>query len=135
MRNRMKQERNSNNFICKKRLLLFFDETLLDAPFLEELFLEVDLRPPLLDFLEADFLEELFFDADLDLPDLLAFLGTLAPDFLASDKPIAIACFREVTFLPLRPLFSFPRFSSCNALLTFLPAPFEYFAILLVFGC
>jgi len=33
-----------------------------------------------------------------------AFLGTFAPLSLASDKPIAIACFGSVTFFPLRPL-------------------------------
>jgi len=35
--------------------------------------------------------------------------GTFAPGFLASDKAMAMACLREVTFLPL-PLFSVPRF-------------------------
>ncbi|MBV8631179.1 MAG: hypothetical protein JOZ83_09670 [Silvibacterium sp.] len=36
--------------------------------------------------------------------------GTLAPSLRASDNPIAIACFGLVTFLPLRPDFSFPSF-------------------------
>ena len=31
----------------------------------------------------------------------------------ASDNPIAIACFGFVTFLPLRPDFSFPFFIAC----------------------
>ena len=33
------------------------------------------------------------------------FLGTLAPACRASERPMAMACFRLVTFLPLRPLF------------------------------
>jgi hypothetical protein len=84
----------------------------------------------------------LLFDAALVLPpeDLLAalllppdleapFLGTFSPRSLASDKPIATACLREVTFFPLRPLLSWPLFISCMASSTFLPAPFEYLAI------
>ena len=51
--------------------------------------------------------------------------GTLAPRSLASDKPIAMACLREVTFLPLRPLLSLPSFISCMASFTFLSAPLE----------
>lgn len=35
---------------------------------------------------------------------------------------MAMACFRLVTFLPLRPLFSLPRFISCISCLTCLPA-------------
>ena len=46
----------------------------------------------------------LFFDEDF-------LLGTLPPAFLASDNPIAIACFLLVTFLP-EPLFNFPFFFS-----------------------
>jgi hypothetical protein len=38
------------------------------------------------------------------------FFGTLAPDLRASDRPMAMACFRLVTFLPLRPDFSVPFF-------------------------
>jgi hypothetical protein len=45
----------------------------------------------------------------------------------ASDKPIAIACLRLVTFLPLRPLFSLPRFISCISRSTFLLADGLYF--------
>src|ERR1700733_26641 len=69
------------------------------------------------DFLTADFLAALFF------------LGTLAPSCRASDRPIAMACLRLVTFLPLRPLVSVPSFFSCMARSTLSPAPFEYFAI------
>jgi len=35
---------------------------------------------------------------------------------------MAMACLRLVTLFPLRPLFSVPRFSSCIARSTFLPA-------------
>src|SRR5580698_2212364 len=35
-------------------------------------------------------------------------LGTFAPECRASLKPIAMACFRLVTFLPERPDLSFP---------------------------
>jgi hypothetical protein len=82
------------------------------------------------------------FEADFPAADLLADLlfvlpeddslleGTFSPAFLASDKPIAIACLRDVTVFPV-PLLSWPRFSSCSALFTLLPAPFEYLAIYL----
>jgi len=36
--------------------------------------------------------------------------GTLAPFSLASDSPMAMACLRLVTFLPLRPLRNLPFF-------------------------
>ena len=89
----------------------FFGAAFFDAPFED---FEADFEAPL--FEEAPFLE-----------------GTFSPDFLASDKPIAIACLREVTVLPLRPLFNCPCFSSRIALSTFLPAPFEYLAIMFDF--
>jgi hypothetical protein len=41
--------------------------------------------------------------------------GTLPPARRASDRPIAMACFRLVTFLPDRPERNFPRFISCIA--------------------
>src|SRR6266542_1595926 len=72
---------------------------------------------------------EVDFFLDDFLPDEPVFFGTLAPDFLASERPIAIACLRLVTFLPLLPLFSFPLFFSCMAFSTLSPAFFEYFAI------
>jgi hypothetical protein len=59
--------------------------------------------------------------------ELPRFRGTFAPDFLASDSPIAIACFRLVTFLPERPERSVPRLRSCIARLTLLWAFFPYF--------
>lgn len=50
-------------------------------------------------------------EALLEAPPFLAavlpaafFAGTLSPSSLASDSPIAIACFLDVTFLPLRPM-------------------------------
>ncbi|RYE25975.1 MAG: hypothetical protein EOP51_02080, partial [Sphingobacteriales bacterium] len=55
------------------------------------------------------------------------FLGTLAPASRASDKPIAIACLRLVTFLPERPDFSVPSFISSITLCTFFCALSEYF--------
>jgi hypothetical protein len=54
--------------------------------------------------------------------------GTLPPSFLASDNPIAIACFLLVTFLP-EPLLSVPFFFSCIAFSTFSEAFFPYLAI------
>ena len=47
----------------------------------------------------------------------------------ASLKPIAIACFRLVTFFPERPERSVPRFRSCIARSTLLWAFLPYFAI------
>jgi hypothetical protein len=57
--------------------------------------------------------------------DQLFFFGTFLPERLASDKPIAIACFLLFTFLPL-PLFSLPLLNSYISLSTFLPAEGEY---------
>lgn len=62
----------------------------------------------------------------LDLP--VDFLGTFAPFFLASDNPIAIACFRLVTFppWPLGPLRRVPCFLRRIADSTLLLAPLPY---------
>lgn len=70
-----------------------------------------------------------FLDDDLfrDEDDLLR--GTFAPDRRASDNPIAIACFRLLTVLPERPLFSVPLFRSCIAFLTFWDAFLPYLAM------
>ena len=56
------------------------------------------------------------------------FLGTLAPFLRASERPIAIACFRLVTLPPLPPLpeRSVPRFSRRMALATDLPTALPY---------
>jgi hypothetical protein len=49
------------------------------------------------------------------------------PSRRASDSPIAIACFRLVTFLPLRPDFSVPRLNARISRCTSLSADGEYF--------
>ena len=72
-------------------------------------------------FLE-DFLEEDFFVDEVFLR------GALPPAFLASDNPIAIACFLLVTFLP-EPLLSVPFFFSCIAFSTLSAAFLPYLAI------
>lgn len=62
--------------------------------------------------------------------------GTLAPSLRASDKPIAMACFRLITFLPERPLFSVPALRFFIARLTFFAAALEYlgfFVVLAIF--
>src|SRR5690349_2695422 len=74
-----------------------------------------------------DFFFPPFFFPPFFLPPF--FFGTLPPALRASDNPIAIACFLLVTFLPERPLFSFPFFRSCIARLTFFCAVLPYFAI------
>mgnify|MGYP001187790905 CR=1 FL=1 len=53
--------------------------------------------------------------------------GTLPPARRAWDSPIAMACFRLVTFLPEPPLRSVPRFRSCMAFSTFSAALSPYF--------
>src|SRR6185436_5473909 len=58
---------------------------------------------------------------------LLRLRGTLPPARRASERPIAIACLRLVTFLPERPLRSVPRLRSCIARLTLLCAFLLYF--------
>ena len=69
-------------------------------------------------------------DADswIRAQDLDCFFGTLAPRRRASDKPIAIACLRLVTFLPDRPLRSVPRLRLCIARFTFFCAVRPYLA-------
>jgi len=125
---------------------VFLDADFFGADFLvlDEDFFGADFFAALLvaDFLDADFLgAELLEDEDLpedEEEDFLEdeeddedfFFGTFAPSFLASDKPIAIACLRLVTFLPL-PLFNVPSFFSCIAFSTLSPAFFEYFAMIL----
>jgi hypothetical protein len=59
--------------------------------------------------------------------------GTLPPARRASERPIAIACFRLVTFLPDRPLFNVPLLRSRIALLTFSCAFFPYLAMVAPF--
>jgi hypothetical protein len=54
------------------------------------------------------------------------FRGTFAPFFRASDKPIAIACFRLFTVFPLLPDLSVPFFRRRIALSTRFDAAFPY---------
>ena len=89
--------------------------------FLEVRFFDERFLPPFFELFLPPFFEPFF---ELFLAD-----GTLAPSSRASDRPIAIACFRLVTFLPERPLFYSPRFISCMARSTFLPAFLPYLAI------
>ena len=56
------------------------------------------------------------------------FFGTFLPCFLASDRPIAMACFRLVTFLPL-PVFNVPFFFFSIVFLTSFCAPLLYAGI------
>src|SRR5437868_2718976 len=57
------------------------------------------------------------------------FLGTLAPFLRASDRPIAMACFRLFTRPPFPPFpdLSVPRFLRRMALSTVFPAALPYF--------
>jgi hypothetical protein len=57
------------------------------------------------------------------------FRGTFPPARRASDNPIAMACFRLVTFFPERPLFKVPLLRSRIALLTFSAAFLPYLGI------
>src|SRR4029078_8409025 len=57
--------------------------------------------------------------------------GTFFPFFRASDRPIAIACLRLLTFLPLRPLLSVPFFRFFIARLTSFDALLEYLRAIL----
>ena len=57
------------------------------------------------------------------------FAGTLAPDFLASESPIATACFRLVTLLP-DPLFNFPCLKAFISRSTLVDAFGPYFLVL-----
>src|ERR1043166_8194024 len=58
----------------------------------------------------------------------LFFLGTLAPFLRASERPIAIACLRLLTFPPRPPLplFSLPFLYLCISRFTSFPALREY---------
>ena len=58
----------------------------------------------------------------------LFFDGTFAPFRLASERPMAMACFRLLTFFPL-PLRSVPFFRLCMVFLTDFWVPLPYLAI------
>jgi hypothetical protein len=55
--------------------------------------------------------------------------GTLPPSRLASDRPIAIACFLLFTFFPDPPLRKVPSLRSCMARFTFCDALAPYFLL------
>ena len=59
--------------------------------------------------------------------------GTFLPSLRASDRPMAIACLRLVTFFPLRPLFSLPCFIAFISRSTSLLADGLYFRVELDF--
>jgi hypothetical protein len=59
-------------------------------------------------------------------PRLALFFGTFAPAALASERPMAIACLRLLTFRPERPLFNVPAFRFFIARSTVVEAFFEY---------
>jgi hypothetical protein len=56
-------------------------------------------------------------------------LGTFLPSLRASERPMAIACLRLLTFPPRPPfpLLNFPRLNLCISRFTSLDAPREYF--------
>lgn len=72
----------------------------------------------------AQLLDDFFLPPDLRPPRLR---GTLAPFFRASDSPMAIACLRLLTVLPLLPDLSVPFLRRRMALATRLDAAFPYF--------
>ena len=106
-------EERPGRYFFDERVLLdrFFVDPFLVERFFVDRFFEARFEP----FLEP------FFDP--------FFAGTLPPSSRASARPIAIACFLLVTFLPERPLFSVPRFRSRMACSTFSPAFFPYLGI------
>jgi hypothetical protein len=62
----------------------------------------------------------------------VVFFGTFAPAALASERPIAMACLRLVTFRPERPLLSVPALRSFIARSTLADAFLEYFRAMIV---
>jgi hypothetical protein len=85
--------------------------------------------------LRGDLLADLFvvlrddFFADFPVDFFADFFGTLPPARRASDKPIAMACLRLVTFFPDPPLRSVPSLRSCIAFRTFACAFLPYLAM------
>ena len=61
------------------------------------------------------------------------FFGTLAPFLRASERPIAIACFLLLTFLPDLPLLSVPALP-LHGLANFFRGVFEVFPLLCFLG-
>jgi hypothetical protein len=60
------------------------------------------------------------------------FFGTFAPAALASERPIAMACLRLLTFVLERPLFNVPALRFFIARSTLADAFFEYFRAMIV---
>jgi hypothetical protein len=79
-------------------------------------------------FDEDDFFDDDFLDQPADFFDDDFFEGTLPPSRRASERPMAMACFRLVTFFP-EPLFNLPLLSSCISSSTLSDAFFPYFAM------
>jgi hypothetical protein len=115
--------------------LLFLEELALleEEAFLEEpAFFELEAF-----FDEAAFLvEAAFFVPPLFFEDALPFGagGTLPPSRRASERPMAMACLRLVTFFP-EPLFSVPRFNLCISVSTLSCALLPYFVAMHMFLC
>ena len=65
-------------------------------------------------------------------PRFAVFFGTFAPAALASERPIAIACLRLLTFLPDRPLFKVPALRFFITRPTLADAVFEYFRAMII---
>src|ERR1700735_4579566 len=61
-----------------------------------------------------------------------AFFGTFLPSARASERPIAIACLRLVTFRPERPLFKVPALRFFITRSTSAEAFLEYFRAMIV---
>ena len=98
----------------------FFAEVLPVEDFFAAVFLAPDFFAGV--FLADDFLADDFFAAPF-------LAGTLPPALRASERPIAIACFLLVTFLPEPPLFSVPCLRSCIVFSTFSDAFVRYVAM------
>jgi hypothetical protein len=99
--------------ILEAELVLLADAALAEVLFLAVLLFEAEVADELLAaglalVAPPDF--ELLPD---DLDALAPFFGTFEPSLRASERPMAIACLRSVTFLSEPPLFSLPAFISC----------------------
>ena len=92
-------------------------------------FLELFLDPPFLELLRDELLRDALLRELLFRDPLLR--GTFAPFFRASERPMAIACFRLFTVPPLPPgpLLSVPFFRRRIALPTLLLAARPYFRL------
>ena len=89
----------------------------------------------LLRFLPLELSLDLLLERLLELLLELFFGGTFFPSRLASDKPIAIACLRLLTFLPDLPLLNVPALRFFIARPTLADAFFEYFRAMTLLPC